>query len=49
MDDIINIAGHRISTMEIEDCVTEHPATSEAAVISIPHNIKGTPRVATCS
>ena len=41
MDDIINIAGHRISTAEIEDCVSAHPMTSESAVISIPHDIKG--------
>ena len=41
MDDIINIAGHRISTAEIEDCVSAHPMTSESAVISIPHDLKG--------
>ena len=42
MDDVINIAGHRISTAEIEDCVSTHPSVSESAVISIPHDIKGT-------
>ena len=42
MDDVINIAGHRISTAEIEDCVSTHTSVSESAVISIPHDIKGT-------
>ena len=42
MDDVINIAGHRISTAEIEDCVSTHSSVSESAVISIPHDIKGT-------
>lgn len=42
MDDVINIAGHRISTAEIEDCVSTHSSVSESAVISIPHEIKGT-------
>ena len=41
MDDVINIAGHRISTAEIEDCVSTHSSVSESAVISIPHDIKG--------
>ena len=41
-----NLAGHRISTAEIEDCIAAHPATSEAAVISIPHEIKGETTVA---
>ena len=39
-------AGHRISTAEIEDCIAAHPATSEAAVISVPHDIKGETTVA---
>ena len=42
MDDVINIAGHRISTAEIEDCASTHSSVSESAVISIPHDIKGT-------
>ena len=42
MDDVINIAGHRISTAEIEDCVSTHSSVSESAVISIPHDIEGT-------
>ena len=42
MDDVINISGHRISTAEIEDCVSTHSSVSESAVISIPHDIKGT-------
>ncbi|WP_224391179.1 AMP-binding protein [Pseudonocardia sp. ICBG1293] len=41
-DDVINVAAHRISTMEIEAVVTGHPGVVEAAVIGVPHETKGT-------
>jgi len=40
-DDVIKIAGHRIGTAEIESAFVSHPAVAEAAVIGIPHEIKG--------
>jgi acetyl-CoA synthetase len=45
-DDVINVAAHRISTMEIEAVVTAHPAVVEAAVVGVPHDTKGTVPVA---
>jgi acetyl-CoA synthetase len=45
-DDVINVAAHRISTMEIEAVVTAHPAVVEAAVVGVPHETKGTVPVA---
>ncbi len=41
VDDVINIAGHRISTMEVESALVEHDAVVEAAVVGVPHEIKG--------
>ena len=38
---MINVAGHRISTMEIEAIVTAHPAVAEGAVTGIPDSMKG--------
>lgn len=40
-DDIIKVAGHRLSTMEIESAVATHESVSEVAVIGKPHEIKG--------
>jgi len=40
-DDAINVAAHRISTMEIEAVVTAHPGVVEAAVVGVPHETKG--------
>jgi acetyl-CoA synthetase len=40
-DDVIKVSGHRIGTEEIESALLTHPAVSEAAVVSIPHEIKG--------
>ena len=40
-DDVIKVSGHRISTEEIESALVSHPGISEAAVIGIPHEIKG--------
>jgi len=45
-DDVINVAAHRISTMEIEAIITAHPAVVEAAVVGVPHDTKGTVPVA---
>ncbi|GAA1836280.1 acetate--CoA ligase [Pseudonocardia ailaonensis] len=45
-DDVINVAAHRISTMEIEAVVTAHPAVVEAAVIGVPDATKGTVPIA---
>jgi len=42
VDDVINVAGHRLGTMEIESAVVDHEAVAEAAVIGVPHEIKGT-------
>jgi acetyl-CoA synthetase len=40
-DDIINSAGYRVGPTEIEECLLKHPAVSLAAVIGIPHQIRG--------
>lgn len=41
IDDVINVSGHRIGTMEVESALVDHPAVAEAAVIGKPHEIKG--------
>ncbi|UCE23837.1 MAG: acetate--CoA ligase [Candidatus Zixiibacteriota bacterium] len=41
IDDEINISGHRISTMEVESTLVAHPNVTEAAVVGIPHELKG--------
>lgn len=41
IDDVINVSGHRLGTAEIESALVAHELVSEAAVISIPHEIKG--------
>jgi acetyl-CoA synthetase len=42
VDDVMNISGHRIGSAEVESALVLHPAIAEAAVIGIPHDIKGT-------
>ena len=42
VDDVINVAGHRLGTMEIESALVSHPAVVEAAVVGMPHELKGT-------
>lgn len=42
VDDVINVAGHRLGTMEVESALVSHPAVAEAAVVGIAHDIKGT-------
>ncbi|HUR76186.1 MAG TPA: AMP-binding protein [Sporichthya sp.] len=46
VDDVINVAAHRISTMEIEGALTAHPSVVEAAVVGVPEATKGTVPVA---
>lgn len=41
VDDVLNISGHRLGTAEIESALVSHPKVAEAAVVGIPHNIKG--------
>ncbi|MGH8611213.1 MAG: acetate--CoA ligase [Gammaproteobacteria bacterium] len=41
MDDVINVAGHRLGTAEIESALVLHEAVAEAAVVGYPHEIKG--------
>jgi acetyl-CoA synthetase len=42
VDDVLNVAGHRLGTAEIESALVAHPAVAEAAVVGFPHDIKGT-------
>jgi acetyl-CoA synthetase len=41
IDDVINVSGHRIGTMEVESALVSHKAVAEAAVVPMPHEIKG--------
>ncbi len=41
VDDVLNVAGHRIGTMEVESALVDHPQVAEAAVVGRPHEIKG--------
>jgi acetyl-CoA synthetase len=41
VDDVLNVAGHRIGTMEVESALVDHPSVAEAAVVGKPHDIKG--------
>jgi acetyl-CoA synthetase len=41
VDDVLNVAGHRLSTMEVESALVSHAAVAEAAVVGFPHDIKG--------
>src|SRR2546427_8738825 len=41
VDDVINVAGHRIGTFEVESALVDNPAVAEAAVIGVTHDIKG--------
>jgi acetyl-CoA synthetase len=46
VDDVMNVAGHRIGTMEVESALVDHPGVAEAAVVGVPHELKGTAIVA---
>src|ERR1019366_6220795 len=41
VDDVMNVSGHRLSTMEIESALVRHPAVGEAAAVGKPHEITG--------
>ncbi|HZR34673.1 MAG TPA: acetate--CoA ligase [Nevskia sp.] len=41
IDDVLNVSGHRLGTMEIESALAAHPRVAEAAVVGRPHEIKG--------
>ena len=41
VDDVINVSGHRLSTMEVESALVAHPMVAEAAVVGKPDEIKG--------
>src|ERR1051325_11705761 len=49
VDDVIKVAGHRLGTAEVESALVSHPAVAEAAVVPIPHDIKGQGIVAFCT
>ena len=40
-DDVINVAGHRLGTREIEECIASHPNVAEVAVVGVADNLKG--------
>ena len=42
VDDVIKVSGYRLGTAELESALVSHPAVAEAAVIGLPHEIKGT-------
>ncbi|UCV04084.1 acetate--CoA ligase [Dechloromonas denitrificans] len=41
VDDVINVSGHRLGTVELESAIASHPAVAESAVVGYPHEIKG--------
>lgn len=41
VDDVLNVAGHRVGTMEVESALVDHPDVAEAAVVGKTHEIKG--------
>jgi acetyl-CoA synthetase len=41
VDDVLNVSGHRIGTMEVESALVDHPAVAEAAVVGKAHDMKG--------
>jgi acetyl-CoA synthetase len=41
IDDVLNVSGHRLSTIEVESALVSHPAVAEAAAVGRPHDIKG--------
>ncbi len=41
VDDVLNVSGHRLGTAEVESALVAHPAVAEAAVVGMPHDIKG--------
>jgi acetyl-CoA synthetase len=41
IDDVLNVSGHRLGTAEIESALVSHPSVAEAAVVGVPHDLKG--------
>jgi acetyl-CoA synthetase len=41
VDDVLNVSGHRLGTMEVESALVANPLVAEAAVVGRPHDIKG--------
>jgi acetyl-CoA synthetase len=41
VDDVLNVAGHRLGTMELESALVSHPSVAEAAVVGVSHEVKG--------
>jgi len=41
IDDVLNVSGHRLGTMEIESALVSHPKVAEAAIVGRPHDVKG--------
>jgi acetyl-CoA synthetase len=41
VDDVLNVSGHRLSTMEVESALVNHPKVAEAAVVGRPDDLKG--------
>ncbi len=41
IDDVIKVSGHLLGTMEVESALVSHPAVAEAAVVGVPHEVKG--------
>ncbi len=41
VDDVLNVSGHRLGTAEIESALVSHPAVAEAAIVGMPHELKG--------
>ncbi len=41
VDDVINVSGHRVGTAEVESALVAHPRVAEAAVVAVPHELKG--------
>ena len=48
VDDVINVSGHRLGTMEIESALVAHPKVAEAAVVGRPDEMKGQAIVGVC-
>jgi acetyl-CoA synthetase len=48
VDDVLNVSGHRLGTAEIESALVSHEAVAEAAVVGVPHEIKGVGIYAYC-
>ena len=41
IDDVVNVSGHRLGTMEVESALVSHPSVAEAAVVGRPDDLKG--------